>query len=352
MFLYRVFGKPVEGILPKGFACAVEDPTSAITHGDVLHPCVRYIRDGFEGHRWWMVYTPFYGFNDALENPRLCYSDSDGAGMPLEWRFYCEIKGRPATGYNSDPTILFWEGKLYAFFRENYTEKTRSMGCSRATMGCLVRDRQVVCFPGAQLTEENRNIDKEVCPAFTVSERGARAYAFHLRFCSRMMYFLPKSLSAAVYRILGLLRELCLYDRIKCRGVSIWEADGLEESFSYKKTVKITGCGPFTHPWHFDIFNASVPDGGESLFAVIQSDEKHADIRLARSDDGEHFRLYKKPLITSGSIGMKGIYKPTALVVDGVFILYYTARDDKDRSLNRLFVTKGDWHSVLKTVSE
>lgn len=346
MFLYRVFGKPVDGILPKGSVCALEDPTPAITHGDVLHPCVRYIKDGFEGHKWWMVYTPFYGFKDALENPRLCYSDGFGEG----WQFYCEVIGKPQTGFNSDPTLLFHEGKLYVFFRENYTGYTKSLGCSRVTRGCYVKDRKVYFLTEPQLIEKRRNIDTEVCPAFTASEKGARAYAFHIRFCSKIMYSLPKFLSTALHRLLGLLKELCIYDRIKCRGVAIWEADSLEDRFSYKKTVKLQGCGLFTHPWHFDIFEAPVPGGNDSLFAVIQTDDKHADIRLAQSDDGEHFRLYKKPLITSESICMKGIYKPTALVVDGRFMLYYTARDNNDRSLNRLYVTGEDWATLLQTL--
>lgn len=351
-FLYRCFGKPLYGIMSKGFACDVQDPTMNITHGDVLHPCVRFLEEGFEGHKWWMVYTPYYGGNDSLENPRLCYSDNSGQDVPLSWRFYCEIKGKPSVGYNSDPTLMFWEGRLYVFFRENYTEKARSFGCSRATMGCYVLNREVFFIQGPQLIEERRNVDKEVCPAFVSMNKGVRAYSFHIRFCSRIMYRLPQPLSTALYRFLGLLKELCIYDRIQFRGVSIWEADRPEDRFTYRRTVRMKRLGIFTHPWHFDVFRATDRNGIESVFAIIQSDDQYADIRLARSEDGEHFSLFREPLITSDTIGMKGIYKPSAVVVDGKFLLFYTARDNIDRSLNRLFVTKEDWQSILQRLSK
>ncbi len=57
-FLFRIHGRPIKGILSKGIPCTMEDPTPNETHGDIVHPCIRYIPEGFEGHQWWMVYTP------------------------------------------------------------------------------------------------------------------------------------------------------------------------------------------------------------------------------------------------------------------------------------------------------
>ena len=67
-FLFACHGYTSNGVMPKGVPCNVEDPTIETTHGDVVHPCVRYIEEGFEGHQWWMVYTPYYAGNDKLEN--------------------------------------------------------------------------------------------------------------------------------------------------------------------------------------------------------------------------------------------------------------------------------------------
>ena len=73
-------------------------------------------------------------------------------------------------------------------------------------------------------------------------------------------------------------------------------------------------------------------EGRKTLFAVVLTNKKHGDICLARSDDGRHFHLYKKPLITDGSFGMNGLYKPSAVVVNGIFMLFYTYLDRGDHT--------------------
>lgn len=88
------------------------------------------------------------------------------------------------------------------------------------------------------------------------------------------------------------------------------------------------------------------------MFAVIQTNEQFADICLARNIGNDYFQFYSKPLITSKSIGMKGIYKPSADIIDNTFYLYYTAKDNKDHSLNRMFVTSVKWNQLLKKLEK
>ena len=47
---------------------------------------------------------------------------------------------------------------------------------------------------------------------------------------------------------------------------------------------------------------------------------------------------------------LNGIYKPTALIVDGIFYLYYTARDNQDSKRNQLFVTSINWEDLLYSI--
>lgn len=131
-FLFQIHGRPIKGILSKGVPCTMEDPTPDKTYGDVVHPCVRYIPEGFEGHQWWMVYTPYYGKTDGMENPRLCYADAKEGEVPTTWKFYCIIKDKPEKGNNSDPTLIFHCNKLYVFWRENETDHAKDFGYSRA----------------------------------------------------------------------------------------------------------------------------------------------------------------------------------------------------------------------------
>ena len=346
----RFWGIPASGVMLQGESCHVEDPTREETHGDVLHPCIRFIEEGFEGHHWWMVYTPYYGGNDMMENPRLCYSDAKEGEIPTRWAFYCQIAGRPVTGYNSDPTLLFHHGSLFVFFRENYTEAANKAGCSRVTRGCRVSQRRVTFFDDTLLTNVPRNIDREVCPTFLADETaGFRAYTMHLRFCSRIMYSLPKRLANLTYSFLDLLSDFCIYSRFRCKGVGIWHSSELDKEFVYDGTVKFKGCSRFYHPWHMDLFQAVTEGGGKALFAVVLTDIKQGDICLARSDDGMHFSFYRKPLVVS-PYGMDRLYKPSAVVVDGTFLLFYTYLDKED-GVNKLLVSADNWLDVLQRIS-
>lgn len=347
--LFRLCGRSESGVLSSWYPCQVEDPTAGQTFGDVVHPCVRYIEEGFEGHKWWMVYTPYYGCNAEMENPRLCYSDTFDGELPTEWKFYCIIKDKPKEGYNSDPTLLFHEGRLYVYWRENYTLRTRSLGVSRTTVGCYIDNRQVHYLAEAQLLELNRNKDKEVSPTFLSFNGRPRAYAMHLRFCSRMMYHLSDKISRRVYRLLDYTEKLGLYSRFRCKGVSIWESNSFEHQFKYLKTVRFHGSNHLYHPWHMDLFFP--PEDEPGLYAVIQSNHARPDICLAKSKDGAGFRLFKYPLITSASNQMKGLYKPSAVVVGQQFVLFFTARNTDDPRLNRLYVSSIAWNELLKRVS-
>lgn len=347
--LYRLCRRPETGVLSSWSPCQVEDPNAEQTFGDVIHPCVRFVEGGFEGHRWWMVYTPLYGGNAKMENPRLCYSDAAGEEVPTNWIYYCTVKDQPEIGYNSDPTLLFEGGRLFVYWRENYTPSTRSLGMSRATFGCYVENRQVHYLSEAQLLELNRNRDKEISPTFLSFRGTPRAYAVHSRFCSKMMYHLPAVLSRCVYRFLDYTEKLGFYSRFRCRGVSIWEGDSFEKAFRYLKTVRFQGVNLLYQPWHMDLFFS--PDNKPGLYAVIQTSIHQPDICLAKSEDGERFRLYPLPLITEKTIGMTGLYKPSGVIVNNMFYLYFTACDNDNPRLNRLFVATIDWKDLLNRIS-
>lgn len=349
-FLYFLNGIPSIGVMPQGKTCHVEDPTIDSTHGDVVHPCVRYIEEGFEGHKWWLVYTPLYAGDDTLENPRLFYADAEDGYAPTEWNFYCFIKGQPEFGYNSDPTILVNDGKLYVFWRECKTPQTKELGCSHATMGCQVSNKSVTYLPKPLMTEDDASNDREVCPTFIRTKETYKAYAMHLSTpMPKFIQRLPGRIGTLFYRynLLAIAEGLYLYDSAKSRGIAIWEGNSLEKTFRYSKTIPFKNVSRLYQPWHMDFLTSGSSNAKDKLYAIVQSSIKFADICLAWSDDNEHFNFFKKPLLTSKSTGMSGMYKPTALVVDGKFHLYYTARDNEDRHLNRLFVTTMDWSELL-----
>ena len=353
-FLYFCHHRPSVGLMSKGVSCQVEDPEADITHGDVVHPCVRFIEEGFEGHQWWMVYTPYYDSDGHMENPRLCYADSDNNTPPTTWKHYCTIKGQPQVGYNSDPTLLFHDGQLYVFWRECHTEATDQIGCNFATFGCVVRNGASTPLPEVMLpnviSEVKRSHDREVCPTFWAVGNRLKAFALHQKFDPDFVSRLPFKLKRFLYRhqFFYLSNALGLFNKTQNIGVAIWEGDSFDRRFQYSETVKIKNVSRLYQPWHMDLFQK---EGNEkTLYAVVQTSEHFADICLAACDDGRHFRLFRKPLLTSRTIGMSGLYKPTALIVGDNLYLYYTARDNHNPKLNRLFVTTANWNTLLSSL--
>ncbi len=167
-----------------GDLCDVEDPTCDQTHGDVLHPCVRFVENGFEGHTWWMTYTPCYD-TPALENPVLCYADGPGNKPPTNWRYFCSIVGSPKTGYNSDPTLLFRDGKCFVHWREYRTPRAQELGGYEVTSGGVVENRAVRFNEAPQLVECAESQDREISPTFISLDGVPRAYAVHIRLKKR-----------------------------------------------------------------------------------------------------------------------------------------------------------------------
>ena len=148
------------------------------------------------------------------------------------------------------------------------------------------------------------------------------------------------------YKIIYILDALGICDLNNSRGIAIWESDSLENTYKYLRTVQFNKTSKFYQPWHMDLFKSNA-ENDKTLYAVVQSRQRHARICLARSTDGETFSFYDKPLLTSKTIGMIGLYKPTALQIGDKLILYYTAVDNNDSNLHRLFVTSMDWKDLL-----
>lgn len=342
---YRMYGRSFVGVMSHGDVCSVEDRTPGLTHGDVVHPCVRYIEECFEGHKWWMVYTPYYAANASLENPILCYGDSETDEAPKRWFFCCVIQPQQSRGYNSDPTMFFRDGRLFVFWRENETPRTDAFHCCRATFGGEVKAGKLVPFENPLLVEPLNYEDRETCPTIIPSDGSYMSYAMHLRFFSSRLRSMKGVLGKLLNRCAVVLDLLGVCSQQKSYGIAIWTGDTLQHSFSYKKTVRFKGVNKLYRPWHMDFFDY---DGVR--YAIVQTNQSNADLCLAKSTDGETFTFFKKPLITNRTIDMVGIYKPTALVVDDVFYLYYTAQDKDNRALNKLYMTKMSINQILNSV--
>lgn len=71
-----------------------------------IHPKVLYFEQGWNGHRFWMAYTPYPQGNTDAENPCLAVSD-DGANWECPAGVTNPIAPTPPTGYNSDTHLMY-----------------------------------------------------------------------------------------------------------------------------------------------------------------------------------------------------------------------------------------------------
>ena len=343
---YAFCGRSLTGVLSPGGQVTVAPFRIDENFGDIVHPCVRFFSEGYEGHKWWMVYTPYYGADSSKENPILCYSDVQDPNLPpTEWKVYGLVNEKPTDGYNSDPTLLYFDGQLYVYWRENYEWNKAYHKYIRVTYMAKVSDGIFERVGGEILYTTDKEIDAETCPTFMLNEDGSvTAYAMHLRFHSDLIQGLRPMMKIIATKIVSITDLLGLYSQQKHYGIAIWkQKNSFSDTFEYVKTVKFKNCNKLYRPWHMDFF-----DWQGVRYAVVQTNQCNADIALAYSNDGEHFTFYKKPLITNATIGKVGIYKLCAGVTpDGMFYLYYTAQDIQNRALNKLYVTTLSMQQLL-----
>ena len=92
------------------------------------HPCGLYIPEGWNGHKYWLAYTPFPNNDNAYENPCLAYSDdgihfsSDGLTNPIE---NTPMENGVKVGFNSDVHIAIINGVMECWWRTCQQKGTR-----------------------------------------------------------------------------------------------------------------------------------------------------------------------------------------------------------------------------------
>ncbi|MFF5794008.1 hypothetical protein ACFY5D_18355 [Paeniglutamicibacter sp. NPDC012692] len=100
-----------------GARLAIPTPDPITNAGEAVHPSVLCFPEKWNGYRYWMGVTPYAGGHDKYEDPCILAShDGDkwvvpkGLTNPLD-----NAPGRPQ--YNSDPNLVFHDGKLHLFWR-------------------------------------------------------------------------------------------------------------------------------------------------------------------------------------------------------------------------------------------
>lgn len=309
-------------------------------HNDCLHPCIRYSE---VTGKYYMAQTPYYGWNNKVENP-MFYESTDY----MIWNSCLLITDTPKRGFNSDPNIcLHSDGTISYIWRECFTPLCDSLDCANATVGGTIdkegslESKEVYCINYSSLEQ-----DIEQAPVM-IEHNGVR-YIY-----------------ATWYQ----------YEPVrKNRGIAIWRESSYDangggrmcrcqfvDTIPFESCYTVDKCAQvrvfnhifyFPKPqyhdlWHFDLFEYA------GKLYMVSVAEKGDNIMLSVSDDWIHFRTFRKPLVnnhyTENYSGYRQYYyKPTAFVQNDTLHLFYTANAKDNPKENQLFHTSIPIKSIIK----
>ena len=330
VYLYLYYPQQV---MPVGEKIDVHTIEPEKYHDDCLHPCIRY---DVESRKYYMAQSPYYGWNNELENPMFYVSKDYKV-----WNKGVLMADTPEKGYNSDPNICVCKsGDVLYIWRECHTLLGESNQSSYITVGGKLSCEGTLQQKNVYCVNQWKDGDTEQAPVMI--EHNGKRYIY-----------------AAWYE----------YEpERKNKGIAIWEQGEtdeapyrlvetrlLESCYTADKCAQIRLFGhifffpkPLYHDlWHFDLFEYD-----DKLWMVSVA-EKGDNIMLAVAEDWKHFKTYRKPLVnnhyTENYCGYRQYYyKPTAFVKDDTLHVFYTANAKDDPKRNQLYHTSLPVKNILK----
>lgn len=318
--------------MPIGELVGVKTVQPEKYHHDCLHPCIRY--DAISG-KYLMAQSPYYAWNNQVENPMLYVSEDYKV-----WNNGILIADTPEKGYNSDPNICLCEdGDLVYLWRECGTPLCDSLECTRATVGGRLKPNGTLPEKRVYCINYCNTEDTEQAPVM-VEHNG------------------DKYIYAAWYQF---------EPERKNKGIAIWleQADGepfkLVDTIPFESCYTVDRCAQvrlFGHifylpkllyhdMWHFDLFEYN-----DKLYMVSVA-ENGDNIMLSVAEDWKHFKTFRKPLVnnhyTENYCGYRQYYyKPTAFIKDETLHVFYTANAKDNPKRNQLYHTSISVNKVLE----
>ena len=265
--------------MPISVAVFVETPEYDKYRNDCLHPCIRYDKDENIYH---MAQSPYYGWNNKVENPMYYMSYSYD-----QWLNGILLSETPMKGYNSDPCILLNNDTIIYIWRECMTPRCDSLDVVQATVGGILQNGKIENVQ-VYTTNTSLNYDLQQCPILFENTNVDSFYIY-----------------AAWYQYNP--------NRIG-KGIAIWRGKNIvKPDFQLIDTLPIQSCYtvdkcaqlrvlshiwylpiPQKHDiWHFDLFEY------DNTLYMVSVAEKGDNIMLSVSKDYKHFKTYRKPLVNN-----------------------------------------------------
>lgn len=294
-------------------------------YGDwFVHPCVRYISEGFAGHKWWMVVTPYPNYNSKMENPLLYYGNGNADVPPADWTLVGVVQDTHKEGYNADGNIFFDGNKLWIFWKESDTINTRKESGFKNMMGC--------CYDGKTFSKprvfcHNPNDKSMYLAAPVVIKIGSKIQCLGV--------FSPIMNDIAKGKEYMFPRSIAVF--------SLSDNDLERGEFVFDKVVEqkyFKGCDF----WHIDAFSYN------GRYYCVETPINGEYVILGESVDGYSYNFFRKPLLHAhGYRPTPYLYKASGVVVGDKFYLFYPSKL-KDGKRVHIFCSSMSMERLLKKI--
>ena len=266
----------------------------------LVHPCVRYIPEGFANHKWWLVVTPYPNHNSKYEQPVLFYGDGEDVAPPKKWIYVDIVQNAHENGFNSDPNLFYDAGKLWIFWKETGTENTNGTPKSHSIMARY--------FDGVRFG----TIQKM---AVNIDENKANVFApVVLKIKDKIIML------ATAFEHERVLDKQMPYGH---NHLAIWNLNHHildNASFVYDRTV-IQDYPESFNFWHTDMCNVD-----DRIYLSVVSNEIANELLIGLSRDGFNYRYSEQPLLSSRSNNMDSLYKASIVVVEKKVFVFHPMR--------------------------
>lgn len=271
-----------------------------------VHPSVLYIKDGFNGYKYWMALTPYPNGNDDFENPQILVSN-DG----VEFSYFKNLKSYLAIpedvnkgGHYSDVNLCYANNQLEVYFRYNPHLQGKLQPDNSSNLLYVMKSKDGLNWTNKKLVLSNSTFPEKYNYVSPIIIYDNGVYNIWFSNYSTNLYHTSTK------------------DWINFQPVSTCNLSDKPDNISI---------------WHHDIIKTN--SGYEAVISAY-TDKNSAvqSLYYAHSDDGVNFSEFK--LILKPSTGSNfdnySLYKSSLVKLSDKYLLYYSARNKA-----------GQWHIGL-----
>lgn len=275
----------------------------------LVHPCVRYIEEGLNEHKWWLVTTPYPNHNSQYEQPVLFYGENNDTIPPLNWIYAGLVTNKHDMGYNADPNLFWWDGKLWIIWKEHQTENTST--------NCIM----ISSFDGHELSTPRKILEQRD--------------STHIGLTAPTLVIINDSIKLLATDFEHERRGgETPFGRNQLAVWTIHNNDLENGQFTYQRSVEQIYPSGFNY-WHSEMLATNT-----GIYYSVVCPESGDKILLGTSIDGERYIYDSTPLLSKRGNMISNMYKASITEVGKSIYLFYPAACGWGQKQSKIHMTK------------